>query len=324
MKTLIRFLSVLAAALCAPLAASAQAQWTPDRQVRIVVPFAAGAAADNGMRAISDRLAAALGQAVVIDNRPGAGGVLGAQVGASSPADGYTLIGGSDPPFTISPHLQKLPYDPLKDFQPVSLMADLPLVLVVRSDLNIHSVRDLIQAAKAAPGKLTAGSSGNGSSGHLAVEMLKSGAGVNLLHVPYKGMPQAVTDMLGGRVDVTFSSLGPVMPHVKAGKLRVIGISTTKRFSGLPDIPTLAESGVPGFDLSVWVGLHYPAGVPQAAVRRVNAEVDKILQTPEVQARFKELGYVAVGGSTDVMATRIQSDYQRFGKLIRDARITAD
>lgn len=326
MKILIRLIALMAALLAgiSSFAQTPQGQWVPDRQIRIIVLFAAGAAADNGMRAISEKLAAALGQPVVIDNRPGAGGVLGASVGATAPADGYTLIGGSDPPFSIAPHLQKLPYDPLKDFQTVSLIADLPVFLVVRSDLNINSVRELIQAAKAAPGKITAGSSGNASSGHLAVEMLKAGAGINLLHVPYKGMPQAVTDMLGGRVDVTFSSLGPVMPHVKAGKLKIIGISTTKRFAGLPDVPTLAESGVPGFDLSVWIGLHYPAGVPAAAVRRVSAEVDKILNTPEVQTRFRELGYVAVGGPPELMSRRIESDYQRFGKLIKDAKITGE
>lgn len=323
MKTLLRALVWLAAFGMAA-GALAQTSWTPDRQIKMVVPFAAGAAADNGMRAISDKLAAALGQAVVIDNRPGAGGVLGAQVGANSAPDGYTLIGGSDPPFTINPHLQKLPYDAQKAFQPVSLVADLPLLLVVRSDLNINNLRELIQFAKANPGKIMAASSGNGSSGHLAVEMLKADAGIDLLHVPYKGMPQAVTDILGGRGDLTFSSFGPVMPHVKSGKLKILAISTAKRFSGMPDVPTLAESGVPGFDLSVWIGLLYPAGVPQTAVRRVNAEIDKILQTPEVTARFSELGYVPVGGSPDVMTKRLATDYQRFGKLIRDAKISAD
>ncbi len=318
-------------ALCAVLAACAFAAgparadpWQPDRQIKIVVPFAAGAAADNAFRAISDRLGTNLGQPLVIDNRPGAGGVLGAQVGARSLPDGYTLIGASDPPFTINPHLQKMPFDPLKDFAPVSLVADLPLVLAVRADLPVENLRDLIKLAKASPGKLTGASSGNGSSGHLALEMLKSMAHIDILHVPYKGIPQAVTDMLGGRTDLVFSSLGPVMPHVKAGKLRLLAISTAARLSTLPDVPTVAESGVPGYDLGVWVGFLYPAGVPQAVIQRVSAEVDAVLRTPETQSRFAELGYVPIGGAPDKLAQRIKRDYDRFGKLIKDARITGE
>jgi len=298
--------------------------WNPERPIRFVVPFAAGAAADNGFRAISEKLATALGQPIVIDNRPGAGGVLGAEVGAKAPPDGYTLVAGSDPPFTINPHLMKLPFDPLKDFAPVSLVANLPIVLVVRSDLGITSLQQLVDSAKAAPGKYTMASSGNGSSGHLAAEMLKAQANIDLLHVPYKGIPQAVTDMLGGRADLIFSSLGPIMPHVKSGKLRMLAISTKTRLPTIPDVPTVAESGYPDFDLSVWLGLLYPAGTPTAAVERMSAEVDKVLRTPEVQARFSDLGYVPVGGPPSRLAERIQSDYQRFGKLIRDAKIKSD
>lgn len=298
--------------------------WNPERPVRFVVPFAAGAAADNGFRAISEKLAVALGQPIVIDNRPGAGGVLGAEVGAKAPPDGYTLVAGSDPPFTINPHLMKLPFDPLKDFAPVSLVANLPIVLVVRSDLEINSLQQLVDRAKVAPGKYTMASSGNGSSGHLAAEMLKAQAGIDLLHVPYKGIPQALTDMLGGRADLIFSSLGPIMPHVKSGKLKMLAISTKTRLPTIPEVPTVAESGYPDFDLSVWLGLLYPAGTPAAAIERMSAEVDKVLRTPEVQARFSDLGYVPVGGPPARLAERIQSDYQRFGKLIRDARIKSD
>ena len=307
------------------VAGSALAQgFGPDRQLKILVPFAAGAAADNGFRSISDKLAAALGSPVVIDNRPGAGGVLGAQAGAKAAPDGLTLIGGSDPPFTINPHLQKLSYDPLKDFVPVSFVAELPMALVVRSDLNVGSLKELVTLAKSAPGKYTIASSGNGSSGHLAAEMLKSMAGIDLLHVPFKGMPQAVTDMLGGRVDVTFSSLGPVMPHVQGGKLKILALSTAQRLESLPDVPTVAEAGVPGFNIAVWLGLLYPAHTPKAAVERVSAEVDRILQAPDVRARFRELGYIPVGGPPDKLGQRIRADHEKFGKLIKDARIIAE
>lgn len=312
-------------AVALALAASAQAQgFGPDRQLKIVVPFAAGAAADNGFRAISDKLAAALGSPVVIDNRPGAGGVLGAQVGAKAAPDGLTLIGGSDPPFTINPHLQKLSYDPLKDFEPVSFVAELPMALAVRSDLNVSTVQELIALAKAAPGKYTIASSGNGSSGHLAAEMLKSMAGIDLLHVPFKGMPQAVTDMLGGRVDITFSSLGPIMSHVQGGKLKILALSTAQRLESLPQVPTVAEAGVPGFNIAVWLGLLYPAHTPRPLVERVSAEVDRILQTPEVRARFRELGYVPVGGAPEKLAQRIRADHAKFARLIKEAKIIAE
>ena len=318
-------LSPFIAALAFAWAGVAGAQgFGPDRQVRIVVPFAAGAAADNGFRTISDKLGAALGSPVMIDNRPGAGGVLGAQIGAKSAPDGYTLIGGSDPPFTINPHLQKLPYDALKDFTPVSFVAELPMALVARSELGVQSVQEFVTLAKESPGKYTIASSGNGSSGHLAAEMLKSMAGIQLLHVPYKGMPQAVSDLLGGRADVTFSSLGPVMPHVKSGRLKILGLSTASRLDSLPDVPTVAESGVPGFNIAVWIGLLYPAGTPAPMVSRVSAEVDRILAMPDVQARFRDLGYRPVGGPPERLGQRIRSDYEKFGKLIQDAKIVSE
>jgi tripartite-type tricarboxylate transporter receptor subunit TctC len=312
-----------AAVACAVCVGAAHAQWHPDRTVKILVPFAPAASADGTFRAISDKLGAALGQPVVVDNRPGAGGMLGTQVGAKSAPDGYTLIGGSDPPFTINPHLGKVPYDPLKDFVPVSLIVEVPLFLVVRPDVSANNVRELIALANSQPGKLTIGSSGNGSSGHLAAELLKKRANINLLHVPYKGQAQAVLDVLAGRVDMTFSSLGPVTEHIRAGKLKLLAISTGKRVAVMPNVPTVAESGVADFDLGVWIGLLYPAGTPAAAVQRVNAEVDKILRQPDVKAKFEEIGYVVVGGPPERLAQRINGDYAMFGKLIQDAKITS-
>jgi tripartite-type tricarboxylate transporter receptor subunit TctC len=306
------------------LAAPALAQWTPTKPIKMVVPYAAAGAADITARAINDKLAAVLGQPVVVDNRGGAGGIIGTEIGARSAADGYTLVIGSDPPFTINPHLQKVPYDPLKDFEHVSLIADVPLLLVVNPKLPVKDVKELVALAKANPGKYTIASSGNGSSGHLAAELLKYEAGINLVHVPYKGQAQAVTDVLGGQVDMTFSSIGPTLQHIKTGKLKPLGVSVTKRFDGLPDLPTLAESGVPGYDVGVWIGLSMPAGSPKEAVDRLNAEITRILQTPEVRSRFAELGYVPIGGKPENLKNRIEKDYAKFGKLVRDAKIKSE
>ena len=241
------------------------------------------------------------------------------------PPDGHTLVFGSDPPFTINPHLQKMPYDPLKDFEHVSLSVNVPLLLVTNpAKAPANSVKELAALAKASPGKFTIASSGNGSSGHLAAELFKHLAAINLVHVPYKGQAQAVTDVLGGQVDMTFSSIGPSIQHLKTGKLKALAISVPRRFSGLPEVPALAEAGVPGYDLAVWLGVSYPAGTPKAAVERINTEIGKILEAPDVRARFDGLGYVPVGGRPENLTRRIESDHALFGKLIRDANIKGE
>jgi len=323
MKQMLCNIGALAAAVL--LSSVAAAQWTPTKHVKMLVPFAAAGAADITARAVSDKLATALGQPVVVDNRGGAGGVIGTEMGAKSAPDGYTLIVGSDPPFTINPHLQKVPYDPLRDFEHVSLIADVPLLLVINPEkVKANNLKELIALAKASPSKFTIASSGSGSSGHLAAELLKHEAGIDLVHVPYKGQAQALTDVIGGQTDMVFSSIGASIQHLKTGKLKALGISVTKRFAVLPDVPTLAEAGLPGYDLGVWIGASYPAGTPKAAVERVNAEISKILQTPDLRARFAELGYVPVGGKPEVLTQRIAKDYALFGKLIRDAKIQSE
>ncbi|HYG44575.1 MAG TPA: tripartite tricarboxylate transporter substrate binding protein [Bordetella sp.] len=320
MKYLICLLQALLLLVCAP--ASAEPPWAPNRLVNVIVPFSPGAAADTTIRIVGEQLATALGQPVVVENRGGAAGVIGARAGASATPDGYTLIGGSDPPFTIIPHLQNVPYDPATAFNHVALIADVPLFLVVRKDLGANNVRELIALAKKSPGSLTIASSGNGSSGHLAAELFKMEAGAPMLHVPYKGQVAAVSDVVAGRVDATFSSLGPVRQHVEAGNLKMLAVSTAKRFVGLPDVPTVAESGVDGFDIAVWIGFSAPAGTPPAAIARINGEVNNILASPDIAAKLTSMGYVPLRGSPADMTRRLDVDYKRFGQLIKDARIS--
>lgn len=306
------------------LAPLAHAQWAPTKSIKMVVPYAPGGAADLTARLMAEQLSLALGQVVVIENRSGGGGIIGADVLAKATPDGYTISFGSDPPFTINPHLQKVPYDPLKSFSHVSLVANLPLVLVVNPQkMPVKNVAELIALAKANPGKFTIASSGNGSSGHLAAELFKHEAGINLVHVPYRGQAPANTDMISGHVDVTFSSIGAASQHFKSGRLVPLAVSTSARFSGLPEVPALSET-VPGFDLGVWLGLTYPAGTPQAAIDRINQESDKILKNPVVMKRFEALGYVPVGGKPEVLTNRVNSDYRRFGELIKANNIKGD
>ena len=316
---------VAAAVAALAMSGAAMAQWAPSRPIRLVVPYATGGAADITARLISDKLGAALGQPVVVDNRGGAGGVIGTEIGAKAPPDGHTLVFGSDPPYTINPHLQKVPYDPLRDFEHVSLIANVPLLLMVNpTKAPAGNLRELIALAKASPGRYTIASSGNGSSGHLAAELFKYMAAIHLVHVPYKGQAQAVTDVLGGQVDMTFSSIGPTIQHLKSGRIKALAISVPKRFAGLPEVPALAEAGVPGYDLAVWLGVSYPAGTPKAAVERVNAEIGRILEAPDVRARLDVLGYVPVGGKPENLSRRIEADHALFGKLIRDANIKGE
>ena len=322
MKGLSRWLTGLC--LIAAAMAPSYAQWAPTKPIKMIVPYAPGGAADLTARLMAEQLALALGQPMIVENRAGGGGVIGADLLAKAVPDGYTISFGSDPPFTINPHLHTVPYDALKSFSHVSLVANLPLVLVVNPQkMPVKNVAELIALAKANPGKFTIASSGNGSSGHLAAELFKLEAGINLVHVPYKGQAPANTDMISGHVDVTFSSIGPATQHFKSGRLIPLAVSTSSRFSGLSEVPALAET-ITGFDIGVWIGLTYPAGTPQAAIDRISQESDKILHTPAVMERFKALGYVPVGGKPEVLKNRIESDYKRFGEIIRANNIKGD
>ena len=306
-------------------AGSAGAQEWPTRPIKLIVPSTPGAGADITARLFSERLTGALGQPVVVDNRGGAGGLIGTEAAAKSAPDGYTLVLGSDYAFTIYPQLRKTPFDPVKDFEPVSLVANLPMVLVVNPQkVAAGSVKELIALAKADPGKFSIASAGNGSSHHLAAEYFKHQAGVDLLHVPYKGAAEAMMSVLSGQVDMMFISPATVLPHLKSGKVKALGVSVAQRVPVIADVPPLAEAGVPNFDIGIWFGFFYPAHTPKAAVERVNAELQKIVDAPEMRARIADMGYEAAGGRPEVLAQRIEKDSAKYRKLIQDAKIKLD
>jgi len=312
-----------AAALAASLAATAVlAQVYPGKPIRLIVPFAAGGGNDNVARLVGKRLADSLGQPVVIDNRPGAGGVVGAELAAKSAPDGCTLFLGGVGSHAINPNLHaKLPYDPIKDFAPVSLLAQAPLVLVVHPSVPVHDVAEFITYARAHPGRLNFASNGNGSSSQLAAVMFASMAGVDMVHVPYKGLAPALTDLLAGEVQLMFSSVVAILPHIKAGKLRAIAVTGAKRLASMPELPTIAESGLPGYEASSWYGILAPAGTPRDIVMKLNAELAKALEQPEVRNSLLAEGAEPAGGSPERFAAHIRAEMERLGKIIRDAKI---
>lgn len=312
----------LAAALL--MGVQARAEWKPDRPIRLIVPFAPGAATDISARTISTQLAAMLGQPIVIENQGVASGVVGTEAGAKAAPDGYTWTLAHDPPFTILPNVRKLRYDPVKDFEPVAMIATIPMLLVVRPDLRVNSVKELIELARAQPGKITFASSGIGATAHLAAELFKHESKIDILHVPYKGGAQAITDLLGGQVDMVFISFGPVIQHIRSGKLKALGVSVPRRYASLPEVPTIAESGLPGFDFSVWTGIAVPAGTPKEVRETINAAVAKVLEAPEVRARFESLGFVPGDRSPETLRRRIAEDSAKWKQVLSVIKISMD
>jgi tripartite-type tricarboxylate transporter receptor subunit TctC len=308
------------ATLLASLAAFGQGY--PSKPIRLIVPFSAGGGNDNVARLVGKALSGSLGQQVVIDNRPGAGGVLGAELAAKSAPDGYTLFLGGVGSHAINPNLhERLPYDPIKDFAPVALLASAPLMLVVHPSVPAGSTREFIALARLKPGRLNYASNGNGSSSHLAAVMFEAMAGVEMVHVPYKGLSPALADLLSGRVQLMFSSVVAILPHIKAGKLRGLAVTASKRLALMPELPTLAESGLAGYEASSWYGVLAPAGTPEEVVARLNAEMVKALDQPEVRNSLLGEGAEPVGGPPEKFAAHIKSEKERLGKLIRDAKI---
>ncbi|WP_287803911.1 tripartite tricarboxylate transporter substrate binding protein [Diaphorobacter sp.] len=316
----------LAAAGLLPAAAMAQpdANW-PAKPIKWVVPFPPGGAMDVIARTLGEKAGRTLGQPFVIENRPGAGGNIGADAVAKSPADGYTIMITSIGMATNKALYPRLSYDPVKDFAPISLLAIVPNVLVVNTAKTTDkSVADVIAHAKRDPGKLTYASAGNGTSIHLAGEVFASMAGLNLLHVPYKGSGPAVTDMLGGQVDLMFDSITSARPHIQAGKLRALGVTSAKRSATLPDVPTIAEAGVPGYEVSPWFAVFAPAGTPAAIVNKINAALIDAMKQPDTVAKFETIGAEPIGTTPQQLATHLDKELARWGALIKERNIRMD
>ncbi|MBI3067606.1 MAG: tripartite tricarboxylate transporter substrate binding protein [Betaproteobacteria bacterium] len=298
-------------------AGAAQVQY-PTKPIRLIVPFPPGGTTDVVARVIAQKLTENWSQQVVVDNRPGAGGIIGTELAAKAPADGYTLLLGSITTHAVNPSLyKKLPFDPLRDFAPVSLAVSTPQVLVVHPSVAAKSVKELIALAKAKPGQLNYASAGTGTSPHLTFELFKSMAGVNLVHVPYKGTGPAITDLIGGQVQTMITGVVALYPHIKAGKLRALGATSAKRVAALPDVPTIAESGVPGFDVASWFGVFAPAGTPKPIVTRVNAEIVKILAAPDLRQKLTAQGADPATNTPEQFAAYVKSELARWGKVVQ-------
>ncbi|MDB5810093.1 MAG: Tricarboxylate transport protein TctC [Betaproteobacteria bacterium] len=303
----------------------AHAQNYPAKPVRIITPFTAGSAIDTLARVLGQKLGDAWGQQVIIDNRIGANGIIGTEAAAKAAPDGYTVYLGNISTLAVNPHLYlKLPYDSIKDFAPVTMAATIPVVLVVHPSLPVKSVKELIALAKAHPGQLNYASGGTGSAQHLPMEMLRVEAGINIIHVPYKGLGPAFSDVLGGQVPMMFTGVSNVVPYMKTGRLRVLAIGSPKRSSTLPEVPTVAEAGVPGFDFDSWTGYLLPAGAPGNLIARLHADMTRTLTAPDIREKLNTLGFDLVGGTPEAMSTLIRNDIARFGKLIKAAGIRAE
>ena len=304
---------------------AAFAQSWPNRPVRFLVPFAAGAGINDIMaRLVGQHLGAGLGQPVVIENRPGAGGIAGTDAAAKAPPDGYTFLMTNVSLVTSAYMYSKLSYDPQKDFVPVTLVATSPLMLVVHPSVAAKSVQELVALAKANPGKLTFGSGGVGSTPHLSVELFKSAAGIDAVHVPYKGGAPALNDLIGGQLSFMIENVPGTMPFVKQGKLRALAITSAQRSPLEPALPTMAESGVPGYEVVGWQGLFAVAGTPPEIVARLHAEVGKVLRLPEARERLAALGAEAVGSTPEGFRAFLRAENARWGRIIREKRIRSE
>ena len=312
-------------ACCALVALPACAQDYPRRPVRLIVPFPPGGGNDIVARAVAQELGKSLGQQFVVDNRAGAGGAIGAELAARSPADGYTLFLGGVGSHVVNPSLNaKLSYDPIRDFAPVTLIASAPSVLVVNPSLQASSVAEFTALAKANPGKLNYASNGNGSSAQLAAVLYESMAGVRMVHVPYKGVAPALVDLMSGEVQLMFGTLVAILPHIKAGRLRALAVTGRNRSALLPEVPTLAESGLPGYEAGSWYGILAPAATSGAIVARLNAEINAAIRQPEVRERLAAEGAEVIGGTPEEFAVHIGSELARMKKLVREGGLRVE
>jgi tripartite-type tricarboxylate transporter receptor subunit TctC len=318
-------IAIAAVLSLATVSTVAHSQAYPSKPIRFIVPFAPGGSTDLLARFLAQQLAAPLGQTVVVDNRAGAGGVVGAEMAARAPADGYTIVLGSAGPLTINPNIRdKTPYDTLRDFTPITLATVSPFTLVVHPTLPAKNVKELIALAKAKPGELNFGSAGNGSVGHFSTEQFMTLTGVKLVHVPYKGAGPAVTDLLGGRLNLMFENLPTIIPHVRSGKLRMLGVGTKQRSALAPEFPTIADEGVPGYDSATVFGVLAPAKTVPAVIARLNAEMVKILKSAEGKASLAARGLEAMGSTPEEYGAQIKDEFTRYGRIAKAAGIRLD
>ncbi|WP_285409999.1 tripartite tricarboxylate transporter substrate binding protein [Variovorax sp. efr-133-TYG-130] len=321
MKKTTRVLKTIAAiAACAPLLG--WAAW-PDKPIRMVVPYAAGGGADNTARIVAQQMSAALGQQIVIDNRPGAGGVIGEDNVAKAAGDGYTVLYDASA-FSVNPALRKLPFDAAKDFIPVSLVATAPQILVVPENAPYKTVAEFLDFARKNPGKLSFASAGGGTGSHLAGEALNEQAKVNLMHVPYKGGAPALTDLMGGQVSAYFGNAASTLGYVKSGKLRALAVSSTRRVTALPDTPTLGESGLPGYNVVEWNGVFLPKGTPPDIVQKLDKAVQAAVNDPTVRQKLLQLGLEPAGTTPEAFARFVQDETGRVSALVRARNIRVD
>ena len=312
-----RLISVLVFAIILPMAPTLNAQQYPSKPIRIIIPFPPGDSLDTMSRLIAPTLMERLGQNIVVDNRAGAAGQLGLELAARAAPDGYTLVGGQGGNLAVQPHTyRKLPYDPLKDFVPVALSTTNFLALVVNPNLPFKSLKDLITYGKANPGKLSFASNGEGGFPHMAIEMLRVQAGFDYLHIPYKGGVQIVTELMGGRVDATILGIGALAPYIRAGRVRLLAVTSPARAELFPDVPTIAEV-LPGYDSRGWFGYLAPAGTPAKIVALLNKEINRAMMMSDVREKLNAIGLTVVAETPESFAQTLKSDYEKYGKLIR-------
>ncbi|MEB0060125.1 tripartite tricarboxylate transporter substrate binding protein [Variovorax sp. LG9.2] len=303
----------------------ASAATFPDHPIKMVVGFPAGQSTDTSARRIAQGMADILKQSVFVDNKPGAaGGISHGAVKTAAP-DGYTVVMGSTGTLAINPWLySKLPYDPIKDFDPVALVSASPLVLFVPASSPVNNLKELIAYAKARPGKVTYGSGGSGTTGHIAMEMLKKEAGIDMLHVPYKGSPPMITDLIGGQIDVAFEPIGSVLPFEKSARVKFLGFATLKRYAAAPKVPTLSEQGLPGFEAVPWTAILVPKGTPPSVIQQLNQAINQVLKKPELVEAFAQTGSYPVGGSPSDAKTYLMEENAKWGKAVKASGAQVD
>jgi tripartite-type tricarboxylate transporter receptor subunit TctC len=302
---------------------NSNSQSWPSKPLRYIVPYPPGAFNDTLARTVSNELQKVLGQPVVVENRPGGNTIIGTEMAVKSPPDGYTLFGAALP-FSVIQSLYKISFDVTKDFAPITLAGTTPNLLVANPSVAAGTVKELLALARANPGKLNYGSTGNGSSNHLSFELFKSMTKTQITHVPYKGSAPAVTDLIGGQIDLMFDNTPNVLPQVRAGKLKAIAVSSKTRSALAPEVPTVDESGVPGYDVTVWFGILTVAGTPRDVVQRLNTEIVKIITSPEVKERFGKAGVDVVAGTPEQFSEFLKGEVARWAKVVQDANIKAD